>query len=70
LEKDIGLTNSLATLGLLQCISGMSAHIYERVTPLLNPSRASHLYYGIGTWHKFCKFWNCRCAGWCAYDRL
>ena len=33
LEKDIGLTNSLATLGLLQCISGMSAHIHERVTP-------------------------------------
>ena len=70
LEKIIGLTNSLATLGLLQCISGMSAHIYERVTPLLYPSRASLLYYGIVPWHKVCKFWSCTCAGWCAYDRL
>ena len=51
LEKDIGLTNSLATLGLLQCIVGMSTHICERVTPLeLCRARVScilELFHGI-----------------------
>ena len=38
--------------------------------PSCTLSRASLLYYGIVPWNKLCKFWNCRCAGWCAYDRL
>ena len=38
--------------------------------PSYNIMCASLLNYGIVPWNKLCKFWNCRCAGWCAYDRL
>ena len=51
IEEKHWITQSLATLGLQQCIVGMSAHIYERVTSLIL-YRASLLPYVIVPWNK------------------